>query len=71
MALWDGEPSAHTLQDGSHPGSCPTVGIMSIPTAPQSFKMPLQRNAGLQNRLPYLWTQVCHPLTAPAGAEAV
>lgn len=47
-------PSAHTLQDGLHPGSCPTVGIMSVPTAPQVSRMPLQRNAGLQNRLPYL-----------------
>lgn len=33
------EGRALTLQGGWYPGSCPTVGIMSIPTAPQGFRI--------------------------------
>lgn len=39
------EGQALTLEDGSHPRSSPTVGIMSIPTAPQGFLICEHRSA--------------------------
>lgn len=44
MAIWDRVPRAHTPHNGLHPGSCPTVVIVSIPVAPQVSEMHLQRN---------------------------